>query len=70
MLPYVQKLAQLPGIARLRVEACHMAVEEVSRITALYRRAIDAGVAGLSVAEVEKEEHKDITRGHYFRGVL
>ena len=70
MLPYVPKLAQIQGVARLRIEACHMAVEEVSRITGLYRRAIDAGAAGLSVAEVEKEEHKDITRGHYFRGVL
>lgn len=70
MLPYVQKLAQFDGIARLRIEACHMTPAETGRVTGLYRKAIDSGPAGLSVAEVDAAEHGDITRGHYFRGVL
>lgn len=70
MLPYVQKLAQLLGISRLRIEACHMDPSEVGRVTGLYRKAIDTGASGLSVAEVDAAEHQDITRGHYFRGVL
>lgn len=70
MLPYVQKLAQLPGISRLRIEACHMDAAEVGRVTGLYRKALAAGPSGLSVAEVDAAEHGDITRGHYFRGVL
>ena len=70
MIPYVPKLAQMAGITRLRIEACHMNVNEVRRITALYRRAVDAGETVLSSAETEEAEHRDITRGHYFRGVL
>ena len=69
MLPHVPRFAQA-GIARIRVEACHMLPEEITRIAGLYRRGLDAGGSGLPAADIEAAEHDDITRGHYFRGVL
>ena len=69
MLPHVPRFAQA-GIAKIRIEACHMLPEDVAKITGFYRRALDAGVAGLPATEIEAAEHADITRGHYFRGVL
>ena len=69
MLPHVAKFAQA-GVARLRIEACQMKPDEIARITGYYRQAIAAGAAGLSEAEIGSAEHADITRGHYFRGVL
>jgi putative protease len=69
MLPHVPRLGQA-GIQRIRIEACRMKPEEVCRITGYYRRAIDAGATGLPQLDIEAAEHADITRGHYFRGVL
>ena len=69
MLPHVYRFHQA-GIARLRIEGCRMNPEDLGKITALYRRAIDAGASGLDMAEIDAAEHEDITRGHYFRGVL
>ena len=69
MLPHVAKFAQY-GIDRLRIEACQMKPEEIARITGYYRQAITAGAAGLSETEIVAAEHAEITRGHYFRGVL
>lgn len=69
MLPHVPRFAQA-GISRIRIEACHMLPEAVAKITGFYRQALDAGAIGLSAADVEAAEHADITRGHYFRGVL
>ena len=69
MLPHVYRLAQA-GISRLRVEGCQMNPAYLEKITSLYRRAIDVGPEGLSATEIDAFEHEDITRGHYFRGVL
>ena len=69
MLPHVHRLSQA-GISRLRVEGCQMNPAYLEKITTLYRRAIDAGAEGISAAEIDAAEHEDITRGHYFRGVL
>ncbi len=69
MLPHVPRFGQV-GIARLRIEACHMKPEEIVNIVGAYRRALDAGPQGLPAADIEAVEHADITRGHYFRGVL
>ena len=69
MLPHVAKFAQA-GIARIRIEGCAMKPSEIAKITRAYRQAIAAGVAGLSEQEIVEAEHGEITRGHYFRGVL
>ena len=69
MLPHVYRLAQA-GISRLRVEGCQMNPAYLEKLTSLYRRAIDVGPEGLSATEIDAFEHEDITRGHYFRGVL
>ena len=69
MLPHVPRFRQA-GISRIRIEACDMKPEAIAKITGFYRRALDAGTAGLSLMDVDAIEHADITRGHYFRGVL
>jgi putative protease len=69
MLPHVPRFAQA-GIARIRMEACHMQPDDIMRIAGLYRRGLDNGAQGLPSADIEAAEHDDITRGHYFRGVL
>lgn len=69
MLPHVPRLAQA-GVGRIRIEACRMTPEQICRITDFYLRAIAAGPSGLSSTDIEMAEHENITRGHYFRGVL
>ena len=69
MLPHVAKFTQA-GVARIRIEACQMNPAEIAKITGTYHRAIAARSAGLSELEIADAEHADITRGHYFRGVL
>jgi putative protease len=69
MLPHVPRFGQA-GIDRIRIEACHMNPAEIAKITGVYRQALDAGAQGLPEADIEAVEHDDITRGHYFRGVL
>lgn len=71
MLPHVPRLAR-SGVARLRIEGKAMAATELGQITRLYRELLDQGenhplLAGDNLKSVE---HEDITRGHYFRGVL
>jgi putative protease len=71
MLPHVPRLAR-SGAARIRVEGKAATVDELARTTRLYRELLDQGeghplLAGDGIKTVE---HQDITRGHYFRGVL
>lgn len=71
MLPHVPRLAR-SGLARIRIEGKAASAEHVAEMTALYRGLIDQGenhplIAGDRLKDVE---HEDITRGHYFRGVL
>jgi len=71
MLPHVNRFARI-GIDRLRIEAKFATAAEVAKITALYRELIDQGEDHPTLVQGnwEKIEHANITRGHYFRGVL
>jgi putative protease len=70
MLPHVFKLAGT-GIDRIRVEAKKSSSDYTERITSLYRRLLDAGRDwDRFQSDIEAIEHPDVTRGHYFRGVL
>lgn len=71
MLPHVPRLMR-SGISRLRFEAKYSSIEEVVRVTRLYRELIDQGdLHPLLVNDkITTAEHENITRGHYFRGVL
>lgn len=71
MLPHLPRLAR-SGVASLRIEGKAADAGHVGRITRLYREILDQGedhplLAGDNLKSVE---HEDITRGHYFRGVL
>jgi len=66
MLPHVARLAR-SGLARIRIEGKAATAEHIARVARRYRQFLD----GESSAEAgETLEHGDITRGHYFRGVL
>lgn len=71
MLPHVPRLARA-GLASLRIDGKAMDAPEVGRITRLYRELLDAGEDHplLKGDNIKAVEHGDITRGHYFRGVL
>ncbi|HWR38467.1 MAG TPA: DUF3656 domain-containing protein, partial [Patescibacteria group bacterium] len=71
MLPHVGKLSAL-GIRRLRVEGKFAPAAEVGVITGRYRELLDQGEQHPRVQSNQWQdwEHHDITRGHYFRGVL
>ena len=71
MLPHVPRLMRA-GISRLRFEAKYSPVKEVARVTRLYRELIDQGERHplLVQDKTTTAEHENITRGHYFRGVL
>lgn len=71
MLPHAAKIRR-SGIETLRIEAKALSVQEILRLTKSYLKALswkgELDEAGQSWAE--QHEGKDITRGHYFRGVL
>lgn len=71
MLPHVPKFSCM-GIERIRIEGKKSAPEYLGRITRLYREILDQGENHPLLAEDKLAviEHKDITRGHYFRGVV
>lgn len=71
MAVHVPKFSRL-GIKRIRIEAKQEIPETVGRITKLYRELLDKGEHHplLTQGNMERTEHSDITRGHYFRGVL
>lgn len=71
LLPHVAKFQQL-GIRRLRIEGKAATVQHLAGITRLYRELIDRGEEHPLVKTdgFKTVEHEDITRGHYFRGVL
>lgn len=71
MIPHVPKFAEA-GVDRLRIEAKYMDTATVSKITRFYRELIDQGNnhPALLSGQVEALEGTEITRGHYFRGVL
>jgi putative protease len=71
MLPHVARFRQM-GIARLRIEGKSADAPHIARVTRAYRTAIDRGENWRPELEADWTviEHGDITRGHYFRGVL
>lgn len=68
MLPHVSQFGRL-GLDRIRIEAKKGSADFVSKITSLYRRLLDRSDT-VSQEEIQVAEHENITRGHYFRGVL
>ncbi len=71
MLPHAMKF--IPGGVRtLRIEAKALAPDEIRRLVAAYRRAMNlpSELYEAQEAWVREQEGPDITRGHYFRGVL
>ncbi|EGO62391.1 DUF3656 domain-containing U32 family peptidase [Acetonema longum] len=68
MLPHVGQFGRL-GLGRIRIEAKKGSVAFVSKITSLYRQLLDQSNT-VSQEEIQTAEHENITRGHYFRGVL
>jgi putative protease len=71
MLPHVTKFGRI-GVARLRIEGKNSTPVEVGEITRLYRELLDQGDQHMLIVQdkVRTIEGEDITRGHYFRGVL
>ncbi|MBP2643171.1 MAG: peptidase [Firmicutes bacterium] len=71
LLPHVAKFKNI-GVERIRVEGKALSAAHIRHITWLYRQAIDAGETYTQQLNqsIEAVEHDDITRGHYFRGVL
>lgn len=66
MLPHIQALCQL-GLASIRIEGQLPVSDGLGRVVALYRQALDGA---LTAADLAALEHDNITRGHFFRGVL
>lgn len=71
MAVHVPKFGQL-GINRIRIEAKQEDPAVVGRITRLYRQLLNFGADHPFIKDntVSSNEHHNITRGHYFRGVL
>lgn len=71
MLPHVPRFG-LMGIKRIRIEGKKSTVDHLGRISKLYRELLDQGEDHPLLAQdkMKTVEHEDITRGHYFRGVL
>lgn len=72
MLLHVPKFGEI-GIQRIRIEGKKSNADYLGRITKLYRDILDEGENHKIFKNenlLSKFEHTDITRGHYFRGVL
>ncbi|MEN6414456.1 MAG: DUF3656 domain-containing protein [Veillonellales bacterium] len=71
MLPHVVKFSQL-GIQRIRIEGKKSDTAHLAKITQLYRELLDQGNKHPLLVEdkLRMLEHENITRGHYFRGII
>ena len=71
LLPYVHQLLGM-GIATLRIEGRGVSIKELQRVVRMYRKAMDrkAPLKEEDEQHLRLQEGKDITRGHYFRGIL
>ncbi|WIW71756.1 DUF3656 domain-containing U32 family peptidase [Anaerosinus gibii] len=70
MFPHVPRLSAI-GIHRLRIEGKYMTPAKLAKITRLYREFIELGEEHPLFKEDKMDAiEKNITRGHYFRGVL
>lgn len=68
---HVPKFASL-GINRLRLELKDQGQREIGELTKLYRELLDQGAYHplLRDGMMGRADHDNITRGHYFRGIL
>ena len=71
MLPHAMKFAPM-GIATMRIEAKAMAESEIRQIVKAYRKAmkLPAELDEAQEAWAKEQEGSEITRGHFYRGVL
>ena len=71
MLPHAMTLKRL-GIRTLRIEGKALSAEQITRLVRAYERAVrlPEELDEAQLQWVHEQEGKDITRGHYFRGVL
>jgi len=71
MLPHVPKFSHM-GMERIRIEGKYGTLDHLAEMTRLYREILDQGQQHprLTPGGLASIEHEDITRGHYFRGVL
>ena len=71
LLPYVHKILNM-GVKTLRIEGRGIPLKELERLVRIYRTALHIKSPFRDEDEeyLRAQEGKDITRGHYFRGVL
>ena len=71
LLPYAAQMRAM-GIATLRIEGRGISVGALQRIVKAYRTAMQLAVPLREEDEqyLRMQEDGDITRGHYFRGIL
>ena len=71
MLPHAGRFARL-GIDRLRIDGRSMTAREIGEIVRAYREFMyyDEDLAEEQKERARRIEGADVTRGHYFRGVL
>ena len=71
LLPYVHQIRRM-GVATLRIEGRGLSYGELQSIVRMYRDALGRKAPRSEEDEeyLRMQEGKDITRGHYFRGIL
>lgn len=71
MMPHAMKF-RAAGIETMQIEAKAMGEKEIAAIVKAYRKAMafTEEPAEAQLSWIHEQEGKDITRGHYFRGVL
>ena len=71
MMPHAMKF-RAAGIETMQIEAKAMGEKEIAAIVKAYRQAMafPEEPAEAQLSWIHEQEGKDITRGHYFRGVL
>lgn len=71
MMPHAMKF-RAAGIETMQIEAKAMGKKEIAAIVKAYRKAMafPEEPAEAQLSWIHEQEGKDITRGHYFRGVL
>lgn len=71
MMPHAMKF-RAAGIETMQIEAKAMGEKEIASIVKAYRKAMafPEEPAEAQLSWIHEQEGKDITRGHYFRGVL
>lgn len=68
MLPYMKELSELP--LRLRIDGRYNSPKELAKITSAYKKAMSLEEDAARNLEETIYDKNEITRGHFFRGVL